>query len=173
MCVCACVLCLVPSVRRRYSSMAVRSAKAGRWAWPSRTTTTGSSWATSPRTGTGISSTRTLTSLHVSCSKTKSIQTKERRQNKPSPIFSFDFYPPHSPNYQTSTSVWPNPRFISFFFLIIIDRFFFVSAWQKKILARWIHVCFLNDALSSNPYKCNHFGPLVFPDRPFWCGTCF
>jgi hypothetical protein len=67
-CVCACVLCLVRPFGDD-SSMVVRSAKAGRWAWPSRTTTTGSSWATSPRTGTGTNSTRTLTSLHVSCSK--------------------------------------------------------------------------------------------------------
>lgn len=63
------------------SSMVVRSAKAGRWAWPSRTTTTGSSWATSPRTGTGTSSTRTLTSLHVSCSKTNRYTIKSHHQN--------------------------------------------------------------------------------------------
>ena len=71
------VMCVCVRVSVHDSSMVVRSAKAGRWAWPSRTTTTGSSWATSPRTGTGTSSTRTLTSLHVSLEKNrkKSIRT--------------------------------------------------------------------------------------------------
>lgn len=100
-CVCCLRACVCPSVDD--SSMVVRSAKAGRWAWPSRTTTTGSSWATSPRTGTGTSSTRTLTSLHVSLA-TKSKQVHTTHKPKNSPIFQiryrFKQFPTHLPSNQ-------------------------------------------------------------------------
>lgn len=139
--------------------MVVRSAKAGRWAWPSRTTTTGSSWATSPRTGTGTSSTRTLTSLHVSLGtnrqKKKSIKS-EHTHIIQSDSKSFLDLP------QTN-----HPRPICFCW------FFYIFKYQTIL---WLggFICLLfwtAPSIFVNLASCSSDRSFWDGTSPFWCAT--